>query len=225
MIPIEKGKPPSCLQDEIEEYRSVFNANPPWKEIRCKPEITASLVEEQGGLCAYCMSRIEARSYGANKAHVEHVLPQSKCEKGEDVDYGNMLAVCEGRHGGALCCDRARGSKALMVNPLHPQTLESIRYKADGEILSDDEAVERDLDGILNLNGERTGLKQNRHAVIVSLFAELAKKSVQERAEFCRERLHLLEKPGVNGLYVPYVGVLRYFLNKQLNKTSNSSHR
>ncbi|WP_455135970.1 retron system putative HNH endonuclease [Thermophilibacter sp.] len=145
MIAIEKGNPPGKFVSEVKSYKAENGRPPSWDEIRCKPEVTASLVSEQGGLCAYCMSRIRAtHDGGIQDAHVEHIIPQSKSRHGEDVDYGNMLAVCDGKHGEsrtAWSCDRFRGNKDLVVNPLQSQTLQFIRYRSDGTILSDDNAV------------------------------------------------------------------------------------
>lgn len=79
-----------------------------------------------------------------------------------------------------------------------------------------------DLNDALNLNGPKTGLKSNRKAVIDRLFVELQQKGKRgggrEVRRFCRERLNVLSKPGADGVYVPYVGVLRYFLEKRLRR-------
>lgn len=223
MIPIKKGKPPRDLVKEVVDYKDKVGSSPSWEhDIHCKPEVTASLVREQGGLCAYCMSRVEVCHGSVNDAHVEHILPQSKCEHGEDVDYGNMLAVCEGQRGKTSWCDRSKGDKPLAVNPLKPQTLRLIRYRADGLILSDDDDIERDLNVTLNLNGEGTGLKENRKAVVEQLYRELNRVGNRggDRAvrKYCRERLDVLSKPDSDGFYTPYVGVLRYFLEKRLKR-------
>ena len=226
MVPIKKGRPPQAFVSELKDYEAANGKLPSWEEIRCKSEVTAALVREQGGLCAYCMSRIEAGWRGSiQDAHVEHILPQSKSAHGEDVDYGNMLAVCEGKHGesrASWSCDRSRGNASMTVNPLRPQTLQSIRYRGDGTILSDDADVDDDLNNVLNLNGSRAGLKRNRKAVIDSLNTVLQAKGKRggERAvkKYCRERLGVLSKLDADGKYVPYVGVLRFFLEKRLRR-------
>ncbi len=46
-----------------------------------------SLLAEQGGLCAYTGRRIDLGS-----AHVEHLIPQTHCERGQDVAYDNLVA-------------------------------------------------------------------------------------------------------------------------------------
>lgn len=230
MVPIEKNTPPRELLAEIHAYKAENGMLPAWDEVRCKPEVTASLVSEQGGLCAYCMARIRATREGSiTDAHVEHIHPQSKSSHGEDIDYDNMLAVCEGKHGEgstSWSCDRSRGNKKLTVNPLSPQTLRSIRYRSDGTIIAEDEAINIDLNVTLNLNGQHTGLKQNRKAVIDRLFVELqrvakrAGRDHEDRAvkKYCRERLASLSKVDKNGCYLPYVGVLRYFLERRLKR-------
>jgi uncharacterized protein (TIGR02646 family) len=51
-------------------------------------QIKDALIAEQRGLCAYTGMGINA-----NRSHIEHLLPQVHCRRGqEDVAYGNMVA-------------------------------------------------------------------------------------------------------------------------------------
>ena len=53
-----------------------------------RSEIKAALLAEQRGLCAYTGIGIDA-----SRSHIEHLLPQAHCRRGqEDVAYGNMVA-------------------------------------------------------------------------------------------------------------------------------------
>lgn len=243
MIPINKGAAPQPFVQEIMEFRETTGRRPTWDEIRCKRDVLSSLLAEQGGICAYCMSRIlDASSTGSvsdeRTAHVEHLLPQSKSSHGEDIDYRNMVAVCSGERGGArensscnhtrktakkaLCCDRARGTQDLAVNPTHPETLRGIRYRANGTIYSEEPSVDRDLTSVLNLNDVKTGLPKNRKAAIERLYTELSNQGKRggDRAvkAYCRKRLEMLSVPGKDGRFPPYVGALRYFLQRRLDR-------
>ena len=51
-------------------------------------EVKAALIADQRGLCAYTGIGINA-----DRSHIEHLIPQSHCVRGEgDVDYANMAA-------------------------------------------------------------------------------------------------------------------------------------
>jgi uncharacterized protein (TIGR02646 family) len=51
-------------------------------------EIKNALIDEQRGLCAYT-----GISINGGRSHIEHLLPQAHCRRGqEDVAYGNMVA-------------------------------------------------------------------------------------------------------------------------------------
>lgn len=230
MIPIKKGSVPRAYTQEIRDFEKAVGRSPVWDEIRCKRKVVAALLAEQGGICAYCMSRIgDANALESTRderaAHVEHLLPQSRSSHGEDIDYHNMVAVCSGERGEgkkALCCDRARGNQELTVNPTRPETLRSIRYRANGRVYSEDPDIDKDLNAVLNLNGEETGLPMNRKAAVDRLFAKFSAlgKRGGDRAvrAYCRKRLDALSHPDADGRYVPYVGTLRYFLQRRLGR-------
>ena len=74
--------------------------------------VLSKLVEEQGGLCAYCMCRIpetDKKTGSTLKCTIEHIEPQSLTRGTEnlkkELEYSNFLAVCSGNENrGALCC-------------------------------------------------------------------------------------------------------------------------
>lgn len=220
MIPIKKGAAPKEYVQELEDYRRQTGELPNWnREVRSKRAVIESLVFEQRGICAYCMSRITV-----NNAHVEHILPQSKCHDGEDLSYDNMLAVCSGGDGAGkkgLHCDRARGDKELQVNPLEPDTLAKIRYRHDGKILSEDPDINNDIDQTLNLNGEFTHLVENRKAVIDELNRRLQRVAKQRGARavgsYCKRELNKFQRNNA-GDFPPYIGVLMYFLERRASR-------
>jgi hypothetical protein len=95
--------------------------------------LRTQLCEEQGRLCAYCMSRIDERAATGDQhlgseehprrlsgCSIEHLLPQSE-DASAELLWSNMVAVCSGRRvweEGAHC-DKARGATALpQLNPL-----------------------------------------------------------------------------------------------------------
>lgn len=133
--------------------RDYFNQLP-------KQEIRDSLVIEQKGLCAYCMRRLDSKGSHMN---IEHWVPLSK-NKDLALSYSNMLGVCDGGKKSnsnsrkkVLCCDASKDDDATMtINPLDEEQMKEIAYLSDGTIytMSNDAALQRDIDDILKLNGE-----------------------------------------------------------------------
>lgn len=100
-------------------------------------ELRAKLCEDQGYLCAYCMSRVDERAATGDRhleregrceehprrlsgSSIEHLIPQSE-DASADLLWHNMVAVCSGRRvwDDGLHCDKSRGAVALpQLNPL-----------------------------------------------------------------------------------------------------------
>lgn len=89
MIYIHKKQTPDflrkCQSDPQTTFKTMHGSD--------KQTLRQSLCEEQNELCAYCMKRIRPVESGMK---VEHFDPQSH-EAGNDLDYNNLLAVCEGK--------------------------------------------------------------------------------------------------------------------------------
>lgn len=71
--------------------------------------VLSKLVEEQGGLCAYCMCRIpetDKKTGSTLKCTIEHIEPQSLTRGTEnlkkELEYSNFLAVCSGNENRGL---------------------------------------------------------------------------------------------------------------------------
>lgn len=122
------------------------------------------LLKEQYHLCAYCSKKIEN-----NSMKVEHYLSQTEYP-GEQLEYNNLLAVCEGNEGKReeyQTCDTRKGkAKLKRVNPLKIGSLSQIEYCSwTGEIFSKLPDYDKELNNVLNLNCEATYLKTNRKVV------------------------------------------------------------
>lgn len=106
--------------------------------------VRTSLLREQGYLCAYCMRRIED---SANKVKIEHYVDRKTCS--DELDYNNLLAVCNGDYEVTeyiknihaykklrkepLTCDSAKGNKSIVINPQTVRDMDTIQY-IDGQI-------------------------------------------------------------------------------------------
>lgn len=92
-----------------------------------------------------------------------------------------------------MTCDRAKGNKSFKkLNPFDADTLKDIGYSPDGTIFSLDEAVNADLNDVLNLNqGCKTSdgsyarmLREKRRNVYLKTQAEVKKMLEECNKEF-----------------------------------------
>lgn len=215
VIHIVKDKAPKEMVEELASLRSTPDASVDWGELKNREPIRESLCREQGNLCAYCMRRISA-----DASHVEHIVPQSMCKPGQDVDYNNMLAVCDGNENAGnekgLTCDRHRRNTPLTVNPLKPETLENIAYRSNGLIYSTDESIHVDLVDTLNLNCEAAYLPENRKAVMAEFNKWLSCAAQRGNAAgACKRRRKKIEKSENKP---EFAGVLLYLLDKRIRQ-------
>lgn len=203
MVFINKGIEPRSLT----HYRlSTQNANYDGMATDIKNDIRANMLQEQGRICAYCMGRITEDSIT-----IEHYIPQS-VDSSLDLDYRNMIGVCQGILLGQKICGNHRGKEALKVNPLFEPTIDTIQYSRDGGIMSSDVDIDRDLKITLNLNAEL--LKANRKQALVALDKELKKKKALGPWKDIAERY--IQKFSKAGEKREYYGILLYFLHKRI---------
>lgn len=218
MIPIHKNNEPQHLQ----QYRLQPDAQYDGANFTpVKQQIRESLVEEQGYLCAYCMSRIEPNS---KKMKIEHWHSQSPSRYPEEqLIYSNMLGCCCGNEGlkpNLQHCDTAKGDKDLLFNPSytsHHNRLK-IRYLGSGTIASDDSEFDDQLNNILNLNFQR--LKENRQRVWKIITKELSKQLGTVSSNSINRFIEKWKKKDRNGRLPEYCGVAIYYLNKKLKRIS-----
>lgn len=144
-----------------------------WREVTSahKGQLLATMIEEQGALCAYTMRRI-----GNDSSHVEHIKPQSACRaelSGSDLDYANLVACFprDGMKGTFRYGARKKDSwwennGAEFVSPLQPTCERFFRFDLDGSItaMGNREAAARTTIGVLALDHE--SLTEDRRRVI-----------------------------------------------------------
>lgn len=239
MLYIEKKCPPGEMQREVDQIKS----SPEWKGIDTsdtkairnafdrlpKESIRKSLLEEQHYLCAYCMRKI--KNHGQTTS-IEHWFPLSK-DKDQALDYGNMLAVCDGGKNWQgngkriLCCDAYKADKIeLTISPLNKNQMNKIVYDNTGFIKTEpkDQKMDEDMNAMLRLNGI---LKNNQF--IADTSTELVKGRKDTYLEYKRF-IRKLDKCGKCTSAIikrkifqieaadqrpEYAGVLLYFLNKK----------
>lgn len=219
MLVIHKGKEPHSLYQEkcqgVQRYDDL--------KTETKEDIRENLLKEQGYLCAYCMRRI----HGPRDMKIEHYHAQNP-EAGErndksTIDYNNMLAVClgnEGRPFSFQTCDSHKGNTDITVNPFLERSIEQIKYQqGDGLIYSDDQRINRDLDITLNLNSERTSLKENRKEVLRSLQQKIKRDLGSSKGtKDYWQRLYKWAQMKQNGQKKEYAGILLWYISRKMQK-------
>lgn len=214
MIPIKKKASPAILLEKQRIARERgLNSNDAYEQLNHedKTAILKSLMEEQGHLCAYCTRRIpDERELpdDIDPVTIEHWFPRNPPtheEKGQGLDYKNMLAVCSGNRGRKhtrkprdLTCDAKRRDTypQLTLNPCDPATLASIQYRENGEMFSNDPAVQDDITVKLNLNciSEAVQLPESRRKVLEAMQSELPMDDEEETKEYCISVLEMFEQ-------------------------------
>lgn len=212
MIYIKKGKEPASLTVYKKQKYVYFDGYDK------KDDIREQLLKDQGYLCAYCMRRIDIKHM-----KIEHWYPENLLTDLETLDYKNMLGCCEGHIDGTRgsddTCDTRKGYQKIQVNPLDRSTLESIQYRsATGEIYSENEEIEKDINDTLNLNSEAHMLKLNRKHLLSQVIMNLSsqqkngiwKKSVLEKAKA------IYEGKDAAGMKREYAGIALWYIDKKL---------
>lgn len=189
----------------LRNYRNT-TPNATYEGYPQKDDLRKILVEEQGSICAYCMGRISAVDLNEQykpTAEIEHFHPRESYPA-EQLDYNNMLAVCNGlsishpdqerfHH-----CDKAPGLNGkingkVVLRKLDPRKRDCeslIRYTALGEILpaiDKDDDVRHDLEEVLNLNN-KVLVERRKNAL------DIAKKKLEEEKPTSTWDRKLLER-------------------------------
>ncbi|WP_294731845.1 retron system putative HNH endonuclease [uncultured Faecalibaculum sp.] len=217
MIYIHKKQTPDflrkCQSDPQITFKTMHGSD--------KQNLRHSLCEEQNELCAYCMKRIRPVESGMK---VEHFDPQSH-EAGNDLDYNNLLAVCDGKISSGFSgstCDTHKGDRTLYISPLNPDVESMVHYQANGIIIASEKLpeeiqsqVDADLNDILNLN--HVWLQRNRKAVLEAYKLQIAKHGRGKgklpesfwKSEEAKYRLGSRRNQEYKGIILDYIAIKR----------------
>ena len=167
------------------------------------------LLEEQGYICCYCMSRINC-----DNSKIEHFKPQKKYRKLQ-LEYKNLFLACLGGKGKEQFCDTAKGDKELKKINLLENIENFIKYKKSNEgiiIYSDDKNIDEELNKILNLNASI--LKKNRKLKWKEVLNQLKKKEFDKN--YIKKFLKSLKEKDKNGKYADFCEMVIFFLEKKI---------
>ena len=192
MIHIKKNTPPKKFQ-EFKQQNSHAHFDDMPTDV--KAILRQSLLEEQGYLCAYCMSKIHD---DPRKAKIEHYEPRNIQN---ELTYSNLLVVCTRNSSGTSFqrqhCDTKKGSQQLHIDPQNIDHIHCISYMSDGTIYAKDNPdFDDDLDSTLNLNDKYGYLKSARKRALDELKKALLKKlgTKNRRAHIFRKVVAILSK-------------------------------
>lgn len=210
MILIKKQYQPEKFREYVNSDKAHFDDMP----TEIKSLLRKALLQEQGYLCAYCMTKIS----DAQNVKIEHFVPRNTKN---ELDYSNLLAVCKGGEGrpySRQTCDSHKKDILINVNPQNASDIETISYTRNGYIKSSIPAYQRDLDKTLNLNDERGYLIDNRSEALKSFQRQLYHKLGKTNAsrEFLIKCLRQCSSLDKNGEYIPYVGIIIYYLQRRI---------
>jgi len=203
---IQKGhEPPSLTQHKKTSHADYANYNN-------KDQLRESLVNEQRGICCYCLSRIRPER---KKMKIEHW----RCRENYpnlQLEYGNLLGACRGGHGRPgkeQHCDTYKGNTDLSINPADPacNVEHLIQFPGSGRIKSDDADLDRELNEVLNLNHPL--LVANRKALLESFLGAIGKG--QRNNSWFQKRLEKW-RGDHGGELQPFNQVIVYYLCKKL---------
>lgn len=204
----KNAEPESLTEHRCERFADYDNYSE-------KDDLRESLVDEQGGLCCYCMQRIVPNE---SRMKIEHWLCQEDNEE-HQLDYWNLLGACLGGKGKPRKlqhCDTFKGKLALARNPADRthRVDRDLQYLADGTIKSSNTVFDGQLNNVLNLN--LAVLKNNRKAILDGLKEWAERTDVLRRQDIRRE---LAEWTTIeDGAFQAYAQVAVYWLNKRLRR-------
>jgi uncharacterized protein (TIGR02646 family) len=195
-----------------------------------KDELRRTLLAEQGHICCYCMKRIPQK---LNQKEIDKSYPNCKIEhincqsqnREQELNYLNMLLACNGNHGFPRImqtCDTYKGEMDLSFNPSDTnRNIENlIRYRSNGEIFSDDETIDNELNNVLNLNTKN--LSDARAIYYKNIQTKIIFEGKKRKGKNIQKHFYEKEKQNLltlnNGKFTQYCMVGVYLIDKKLSK-------
>lgn len=169
------------------------------------------LLDEQGYICCYCMSRIDC-----NSSKIEHFKPQTKF-RDVQIDYQNLFIACsggEGKSGKEQYCDSFKGEDELESINLLSSIESCIKYSKLGEITSTDSKIDKELNNILNLNNKI--LKNNRKQSYQRLIQNMNKRGWT--SQIIKHDIGKYKGMDSNNKHYEFCEMIVYFLIKKLKQ-------
>lgn len=218
MRQVAKGAQP----DELRVWKAANRALPNY----CYAALSAaqrlairiSLIGEQRGLCAYTGRRIEDGS-----CHIEHLVPQAHCQRGEDVDYRNIVACVPAPNAARLTYGAHRkgdwpsiSDRHLFVSPLKAGCASRFVFHLNGEVEGADAAAGETVTR-LGLN-EPILVHMRKQAIDATLRARGGGPASLPLADARRRMRGLAQAEQQAGVLEPFSFVLMQALEKHIRR-------
>jgi uncharacterized protein (TIGR02646 family) len=209
---ITKGKEPLSLT----AYRSsISTANMQksniYEDYKENATLRKQLLEEQGYVCCYCMSRISEK-----KSKIEHFKAQSLFRVLQ-IDYSNLFVACKGGEGTKEhYCDTLKGNKPLNTINLALKIESDLKYTKQGKISSvistetKMSSLTKEMNDVLNLNS--TILVKNRKQT----YEDFKNNSKGKWTIAHLQKAIAYYKNKNNSKYEPYCEMMVYLLTQKL---------
>lgn len=217
MRAIKKGKEPASLT----EHRKTPHCDYGNYGSSEKQELREALVQEQRGICCYCMARLVA---AWDSMKIEHWQCQENYPT-RQLDYSNMLGAClggEGQPQDKQHCDTRKGKNDLKFNPADAgHSIEKLLYfEIDGSIESSDAEFNTQLSDVLGLN--LPVLKNRRKAVIDGLAGWLREYRARHHRgpDVATLRRMRAQRVPQSGQLEPFVHVVVWWLDQRLARSA-----
>jgi len=217
MIKIDKRTEPSTLTEfranpaNHQSYDGIDFKDKKGCEEQQSGNLRRYLLEEQGYLCCYCLSRI-----GCERSKIEHFKPQSKYPQLQ-INYKNLFIACSGDADPEFHCDTRKDDQDLSSVNLLINIENQIFYERTGKIKSGSPSLEKELTEILNLNSPvLIGQRQQAY----SNFIEQIRKKPRGTwtKSFIQKMIDKYRKKNKKGQYAVHFDIIIFFLRKKLNR-------
>lgn len=191
----------------------------PGADYESKPCLRHALYKEQGGICAYCMRRLdnELKDDVATSNRIEHIQNR---EKHDDLKlvYTNMVMCCSGlmqdKKLDHVFYDRKKGNNNIHFSPLDATFIHSLSYdRSKGKIFSTDKLWQEEINSVLNLNDRL--LMANRASALKAIKRKLGGRA-QWKASDIKKMIDFYDNRSVDNLYQPFSGMIVWYLKNKL---------
>lgn len=176
------------------------------------------MLNEQGWLCAYT-----GRDISPEKCHIEHINAQAHCQRGEDVDYRNLVACYpEATFGHAPYGAHQKeewplpNERHLFVSPLNAscEARFSFNYRGHISATNNDEAAIKTIEKLKLDHPELTALR--RQAIRGTLQPQNRWLSIEKARTVLKKY-----EAAVEGRLPPFVFALKQALQKHIKTLEN----
>ncbi len=207
-----KSKEPTELRAWIRENEPVAERS--FDDLReTKNPVRTRLHRDQCGLCCYCYVRVNDDYI----SHIEHVVPQNSDNR---FDWDNLALACDGgnQRNNPPHCDHAKGQTTL--DTVHPYKAPVSRFVTlrDKGRLSVDDAAQRDVEQVLNLNARH--LQRQRESVREALISALQRRKRPDSEWRRRDMEQTLDTLRSRGELIDYQPLIVAWLERRLRRDS-----